>query len=91
MPFERTRSVTEYYNTLNDPTHDDILEEQCQTMIESLGCDGTGRSGAKVVHIRKTEHGYRFVELCDEYYGVTLNQDQMERFIKELQALAGIA
>lgn len=82
--------MAEYYKTLDYEWHHKILEEQLPTIIESLGLDSDGSTGAKVVQITKSEQGYKFVELCDEYYGVTLSQDQMERFIKELQVLAGL-
>lgn len=82
--------MKDVYQILNYEKHNEIMEETCPTIIESLGIGFDGTRGAKVVHIRKTEHGYRFTELCDEHYGTTLNQEQMERFIKELQVLAGI-
>ncbi len=63
--------------------HDEILEEERDSIIGSL-------EAAKVIQITKTEHGYQFVELCDGYYGTSLSQEQMERFIGELQALAGL-
>ena len=70
--------------------HDKILNEELPTIIESLGQSDDGNQGAKIVSISKTEKGYKFVELRDEYYGTTLNQEQMERFINELQKLAGL-
>lgn len=68
----------------------DLLEEEFPTIIECLGLSDGERSGAQVVSITKTEKGYKFIELCDEYYGITLSQEQMERFIQELQELAGV-
>lgn len=63
--------------------HDEILKEKHSTIIECLG-----EKQAKVVSIEKTEKGYRITELCDQYYGTTLSQQQFERFIAELQELA---
>lgn len=75
---------------LNYEEHHDLLEEEFPTILECLGLPDDKRRAAQVVSITKTEKGYKFVELCDEYYGVTLSQEQMERFIGELQELAGI-
>ena len=68
----------------DEDEHDKVLEDNGQSIISQLG---SGNSS--VVEIVKTENGYRFVECCDSFYGVTLNQSQMERLIKELQELAG--
>lgn len=65
--------------------HHHILEENRDKLIESLG-----NEGAKVIQIDKTDKGYKFVECCDSYYGVTLSQEQFERLIRELQELAGL-
>ncbi len=70
--------------------HHEILDENHSTILECLGDPNHDSTGAKVVEISKTENGYKFKELSDEYYGVTLNQQQMERFIQELKELAGI-
>lgn len=70
---------------------DEYLVEKGSSIIESLGRFGDDHmDGEKVVEISKTEKGYRFVEQCDGYHGCTLTQEQMERFIGELQTLAGI-
>ena len=63
--------------------HDEIMKEEHGSILECLGL-----RGHKVVHIEKTDKGYKFMELCDEYYGTTLNQEQFERLIAELQELA---
>lgn len=63
--------------------HDEILKEDHETIIESLGF-----GGASVIDITLTDKGVRLCELCDGYYGTTLSKVQLERFITELQALS---
>ena len=75
---------------LDSEWHHKILKEGFPTIIESLGQSHDGEAGAKIVSITKTDNGYKFVELCHEYYGTTLSQEQMEQFIEELQELAGL-
>ena len=71
--------------------HDAILEKNSPTIVECLGYEnGDVSNGAKIVSITKTDKGYRFSECCDSYFGATLSQEQMERFILELQEMAGI-
>jgi hypothetical protein len=82
--------MSEEHLMLDDDWHNEILNEHHSTIIECLGDPNHDSRGAKVVEISKTENGYKFKELCDEYYGVTLNQQQMERFIQELMELAGL-
>lgn len=65
--------------------HDERLEEEFPKIIDSLGNDG-----ARVISIKKTVKGYRFTECCDGHFGTTLDQEQMEKLIKELQVMAGI-
>lgn len=68
---------------LKYPWQDEILEEKFGSILRCLGPDQ-----ARVVSIEKTDNGYRFSEVCDGYFGVTLNQGQFERFITELKKLA---
>ena len=63
--------------------HEKILEPNCNSILKSLGDDG----GAKIFLLEKTENGYRFVECCDSYYGVTLSEDQFKQLIKEMTDL----
>lgn len=65
--------------------HDEILIEKQDTILASLG-----EGGVNLISFEKTEKGYQVLELVEHYGGTTLNQDQMERFIKELQVLAGL-
>ena len=67
---------------LEEEWHNQILEEEYPTIIECL------EKVAKVFAIRKTEIGYKFIELCDQYYGVTLSQQQLERLAEELRQMA---
>lgn len=80
--------LTDSYKTLDYDCHHDILKEELPSVLESIGLNKDSTKGAKIVQITKTDKGYMFVELCDEYYGVTLSQEQMERFVKELQELS---
>lgn len=59
---------------------EEILSEKQGSIIDSLASE-------RVLHVSKTKHGIKFVELCDEYYGCTLSREQCMRFIAELQAL----
>lgn len=68
---------------LDNEWNDKTLKEEMPTIIDSLGWDGDW-----VIYIKKTEFGYRFTECCDGYFGTTLSQEQIERFIKELRALS---
>jgi len=67
-----------YYQQL----HDEILEEEASTIIESLGEDY-----ARIIQITKTDKGVQIVECCDGYYGTTLSENQVRRLIKELEEL----
>lgn len=69
------------HHTLYADYFDEIIEENHDTIIDCL-------AEQKIISIQKTKKGYRFVELCDEYYGGSLNQEQFERLIAELQKLA---
>lgn len=61
---------------------DALLEEEFPTILQCLG-----EHGERVFDITRTARGFRIVECCDQYYGITLSQDQMRRLINELQAL----
>ncbi|WP_299724819.1 hypothetical protein [uncultured Tateyamaria sp.] len=63
--------------------HNDHLEEECDTIIKSLGPDG-----ANFLHLRVTPKGCRIIELIDHYKGVTLTKDQLDRFIEELKLIS---
>lgn len=63
--------------------HDEMLEEEFETIIECLG-----EHGASVIDIALTKNGVRMCELCDGHYGTTLSKAQLDRFIAELQALS---
>ena len=64
----------------HDEWHDQILEEKAETVLGCLRAE-------KVFALDRTAQGFRFVELCDEYYGTTLSVDQMRMLIAELQQL----
>lgn len=70
--------LSDYYDW-----HDAIMREDHDSILKCLGL-----KGERIVSIEKTDKGYKFLELCDEHYGTTLNQEQFERFIAELQELA---
>ncbi|MDJ1008623.1 MAG: hypothetical protein QNJ13_12455 [Paracoccaceae bacterium] len=63
--------------------HDEILEQEFETIIECLG-----EHGAAVIDVVLTENGVRMCELCDGYYGTTLSKVQLDRFVAELQAMS---
>lgn len=62
--------------------HDKTLNEEQNSIIGSLG-----GNGARIIDIVKTKNGNRHTECCDYYFGITLSQTQMDRFIVELQEL----
>lgn len=65
------------------PWQNEILDEECHTIIKSLGPDGEN-----FLHIRSTPKGCRIIELTSEYKGTTLTKDQLDRFIEELKAIS---
>lgn len=62
--------------------HKEILEPKHTSILKSLGEDGE-----KVFSLKRTNTGYQFVECCDGYYGITLNEDQFKRLIQEMTDL----
>lgn len=69
-------------NLSYEKMQDEILEPEFDSILKSLGEDG-----AKIFSLRKTRKGYKFVECCDEYYGITLKQEQFRKLIEEMTDL----
>ncbi len=74
--------MVEYYQSepmLDYEWHHDVLDEDFPSILQCLG-----NNGQKVFELERTPNGFKFVECCDSYYGVTLSALQMVHLIEEL-------
>ena len=43
----------------------------------------------RIMAIEETDNGYCITEQCDQYFGITLTREQMQKLIAELQDMIG--